>query len=106
MARLTNRTQSKRRSNPSRGGKWGVKTWPGGPSGGAWSRKKDAQDYAKRLREANRQAGQSRPVSVVRVRELENPSSKSVHLTNFTGTIARVRGGQVKITGRQRKAKR
>ena len=41
-----------------------------------------------------------------KMRKAGNPKRKSVRLKNFTGTVSRVRGGGVKITGRQSKRKR
>lgn len=57
-------TCNRKRRNPS--GTWAVKTWQG--NWGNFSTRKAALDYAKRLRAANRQAGNSGSVKVVKMR--------------------------------------
>lgn len=76
-----------------------VDAWHGG--GGTFRTKKAAQEHAKRLREANAQAGNKGPVRVKKI----NPavSVKAVRVKNFTGTITKLPNGQVKVTGKAKK---
>ncbi len=79
-----------------------VQTWHGNQ--GEFATKARAVAYAKRLRKANRQAGNKGAVKVVKLSKKNPGTGKTVRLRNFTGTVKLNPNKTVSVRGKAKRA--